>query len=137
MFAPEADPLNFTPRLRIPLLMLNGGYDFVHHVEGGLNPFIRFLGTPPEHQVRRVYETDHQAPRLERIKETMAFLNKYLGRKVKADLTERVGDSARVRGELDFGHKIRAEISLPEKGRAKFSSGRRSGHGNEVPSMSG
>jgi formylglycine-generating enzyme required for sulfatase activity/dienelactone hydrolase len=79
MFAPEADPFNFTPRVKIPLLMLNGGYDFVHHVEGGLNPFIRFLGTPPEHQVRRVYETDHQAPRLERIKETTAFLNKYLG----------------------------------------------------------
>jgi formylglycine-generating enzyme required for sulfatase activity/dienelactone hydrolase len=76
--APEADPFNYSPRLRIPVLMLNGKYNFVHRVEDGLNPFFNILGTPLEDKVRRIYETD-LPPRVERIKETTAFLDKYLG----------------------------------------------------------
>jgi len=78
-FAPEADPFNYAPRVRIPVLMLNGHYNFVHRVEDGLDPFFKILGTPPENKVKRIYETDSTPPRLERIKEVTAFLNKYLG----------------------------------------------------------
>ena len=39
----------------------------------------RFLGTPPEHKRRVVYETGHNVPRLELIKETLNWLDKYRG----------------------------------------------------------
>lgn len=78
-FAPEADPFNYAPRVRIPVLMLNGRYNFSHRVEDGLDPFFNILGTPPEDKVKRIYETDSMPPRLERIKEVTAFLDKYLG----------------------------------------------------------
>ncbi len=78
MLAPEADPFNYSPRLKIPVLMLNGKYNFVHRVEDGLNPFFNILGTPLEDKVRRIYESG-LPPRVERIKETTAFLDKYLG----------------------------------------------------------
>jgi serine/threonine protein kinase/dienelactone hydrolase len=77
--APEADPFNFALRVKIPILMLNGRYDFMRRFEEGQNLLYEYLGTPRENIVRKTYETDHDAPRLERIKETTAFLDKYLG----------------------------------------------------------
>jgi formylglycine-generating enzyme required for sulfatase activity/dienelactone hydrolase/predicted Ser/Thr protein kinase len=77
--APEADAVNFAPRVRVPILMLNGRYDFVRLFQEGQNLLYGYLGTPREDIVRKTYETDHDAPRLERIKEVTAFLDKYLG----------------------------------------------------------
>ena len=77
--APEADPFNFAPRVNIPILMLNGKYDFLRRFEEGQNLLYEFLGTPRENIVRKTYETDHDAPRLERFREVTAFLDKYLG----------------------------------------------------------
>jgi hypothetical protein len=37
------------------------------------------LGTPPEHKRHILYETDHIPPRIEYVKETLAWLDKYLG----------------------------------------------------------
>jgi hypothetical protein len=37
------------------------------------------LGTPDEHKELKVYETDHFIPRNEVIKETLAWLDRYLG----------------------------------------------------------
>jgi hypothetical protein len=37
------------------------------------------LGTPAEHKQLRVYESDHFIPRNEIIKETLAWLDRYLG----------------------------------------------------------
>jgi hypothetical protein len=37
------------------------------------------LGTPDEHKRLMLYETDHIPPRVEFIKETLAWLDKYLG----------------------------------------------------------
>jgi dienelactone hydrolase len=77
--APEADPFNFAPRVKIPVLMLNGRYDILRRPEEEQDQLFRWLGTPPENKFRKIYETDHHAPRLERIKEVTAFLDKYLG----------------------------------------------------------
>ena len=77
--APEADPFNFAPRVRIPILMFNGKYDFARRLEEGQNLLFDYLGTPRENKDWKIYETDHDAPRLERIKESTAFLDKYLG----------------------------------------------------------
>jgi predicted esterase len=76
---PEADPFNFLPRVRIPLLMLNGEYDFYFPVESSQKPMYEFFGTPAENKVWKLYNRSHQVPRTELAKESIAWLNKYLG----------------------------------------------------------
>ena len=70
--------IHFAPRVKIPVLMLNGRYDILRRVEEGQDQLWKRLGAPPENKVRKIYETDHHAPRLERIKEVTAFLDKHL-----------------------------------------------------------
>jgi dienelactone hydrolase/predicted Ser/Thr protein kinase len=76
---PEADPINYVTRIRIPTLMLNGRYDSSYGLERGIKPMFDLLGTPAEHKQLKLYETDHIPPRNEFIKETLAWLDKYLG----------------------------------------------------------
>jgi serine/threonine protein kinase/formylglycine-generating enzyme required for sulfatase activity/predicted esterase len=78
--SPDADPFHFAPRVKIPILMLNGEYDIIRRVEESQEQLYRFLGSPEEHKYHKVYETSHHAPRLERIKEVTAFLDRYLGK---------------------------------------------------------
>jgi hypothetical protein len=59
--------------------MLNGKYDFWRRVEEGQSLLWEYLGTPQENKIWKIYDTDHSPPRLERIKEVTAFLDKYLG----------------------------------------------------------
>jgi hypothetical protein len=65
---PEVDQI-IAPRVEAPVLMLNGRFDFI------------FTGTnvPQEHNRRVLYETDHDIPRNEWIKETLDWLDRYLG----------------------------------------------------------
>ena len=76
---PEVDELNFAPRVKIPVLMLNGRFDFFFPVETSQLPMFRLLGTPKEHKRHVVYETGHNIPRHELIKETIDWLDRYLG----------------------------------------------------------
>jgi hypothetical protein len=45
----EADPLNYVSRVKIPVLMLNGEYDFDFLFEANVKPMFDLLGTPEEH----------------------------------------------------------------------------------------
>jgi dienelactone hydrolase len=76
---PEADLINYVTRVRTPTLMLNGMYDTNLGLEEGIKPMFDLLGTPAEHKRLMLYETDHIPPRNEYIKETLAWLDKYLG----------------------------------------------------------
>ena len=76
---PEADPINYVTRIRTPTLMLNGRYDTSFGLEEGIKPMFDLLGTPAEHKRLILYDTDHIPPRNEYIKETLAWLDKYLG----------------------------------------------------------
>ena len=76
---PEVDPFNFLPRVTQPLLMLDGKYDFFFPVELAQKPFFERLGTPADRKKYIVYEGGHDVPRTELIKETLAWLDKYLG----------------------------------------------------------
>lgn len=76
---PEVDELNFAPRVKVPVLMLNGRFDFGYAVESSQLPMFRLLGTPKEHKRRVVYDTSHNIPRNELIKETLDWLDRYLG----------------------------------------------------------
>jgi dienelactone hydrolase len=76
---PEVEPINHLPRIRIPVLMLNGKYDFFFPSETAQKPFFEFLGTPAANKIWKLYEGGHDVPRTELIKESLAWLDKYLG----------------------------------------------------------
>ena len=76
---PEANEINYVSRVKIPTLMLNGRYDSIFNYEKSIKPMFDMLGTPAEHKVLKLYDTDHIPPRNEFVKETLAWLDKYLG----------------------------------------------------------
>jgi formylglycine-generating enzyme required for sulfatase activity/cephalosporin-C deacetylase-like acetyl esterase len=76
---PEVDLPNYAPRVRLPVLMLNGRYDMVVPLESAARPMFDLLGTSLENKMLRVYDSDHFPPRDEFIRESLAWLDKYLG----------------------------------------------------------
>ena len=74
---PEADPFNFLPRIKIPLLMLNGRYDDYYPYETSQVPMYQLLGSPQKQH--RVYESGHLVPRNEMTREALAWYDRYLG----------------------------------------------------------
>ncbi len=76
---PEADQLNYLPRVTQPVLMLNGKYDMFFPVESSQKPMFNFLGTPKEHKKMIIYESGHLVPRTDFVKETLLWYDQYLG----------------------------------------------------------
>jgi len=75
---PEYDQITYLPRVRIPMLMMNGKYDFDFTLETQ-QAFYDFLGTPEEDKHWLLYEHVHGAPLPDLINESLAFLDKYFG----------------------------------------------------------
>jgi dienelactone hydrolase len=78
-FLPEADPFNFAPRVRVPVLMINGEHDIVFPLETAQKPLFDLLGTAPADKRHYTYPASHAVPRNEVIKETLDWLDRYLG----------------------------------------------------------
>jgi cephalosporin-C deacetylase-like acetyl esterase len=76
---PEVYDCNYVRRVKVPTIMLNGKYDAILPPELSQRPMFDLLGTPDEHKKYLLYETDHIPPRNEYIRETLAWLDKYLG----------------------------------------------------------
>jgi DNA-binding winged helix-turn-helix (wHTH) protein/dienelactone hydrolase len=76
---PEIDQINFTPRVRIPVLMLNGRYDFVDPVETGQLPLFRLLGTPEKDKRYVLFDRGHRGPTYQYIRESLDWFDRYLG----------------------------------------------------------
>jgi dienelactone hydrolase/predicted Ser/Thr protein kinase len=76
---PEIDEVNFIGRVKVPTLMLNGRYDTLGRFETTIKPAFDLLGTPAADKKLMLYDTDHIPPINEMIKETLAWLDKYLG----------------------------------------------------------
>ncbi|UCC84545.1 MAG: protein kinase [Gemmatimonadota bacterium] len=76
---PEVRDFNYVTRVTMPTLMLNGRYDVFFPLETSSQPLHDLLGTPPEDKQLLLYDTDHVPPRDEYIKETLAWLDRYLG----------------------------------------------------------
>jgi dienelactone hydrolase len=76
---PEAEAINFAPRVRVPSLMLNGRYDFFFPVDTSQRFMFHLIGTSEADKRWIVYETSHTLPRAEAMKETLAWLDKYFG----------------------------------------------------------
>jgi serine/threonine protein kinase len=76
---PEVDGVNFLPRITQPTLMLNGAYDYYFPEQPAQEPMFRLLGTPPALKQRLTFEAGHSVPRVDVIREVLAWLDKYLG----------------------------------------------------------
>lgn len=58
-------------RVKQPVLMLNGHYDFFFPVESTQDPFFNLLGSKKDEKKHMVYESSHAIPRNELIKEML------------------------------------------------------------------
>ena len=76
---PEAEQVNFAPRVRIPVLMLNGRYDHIFPVETSQDPLFRLLGAPAGDKKHVVWDSGHAPPLKDLIRESLDWLDKYLG----------------------------------------------------------
>jgi dienelactone hydrolase len=74
---PEISLINFVTRVKTPTLMLNRKYDSIYPLQASSKPMFDLLGTRDKQQ--KLYETDHIPPRIEFVKETLAWLDRYLG----------------------------------------------------------
>ncbi len=76
---PEADQINFIPRITQPVLMLNGKHDMFFPVETSQKPMFDFLGTPKKDKKILMYESGHLVPRTDFVRETLLWYDQYLG----------------------------------------------------------
>jgi serine/threonine protein kinase/predicted esterase len=76
---PEVDQINFVSHIKIPTLMLNGRHDFFLPIETAQLPAFHYLGTPEKDKKQVIYETGHNLPRNEMIREVLNWLDHYLG----------------------------------------------------------
>lgn len=76
---PEVEQIAFAQRVKVPVLMLNGKYDFVFPVETSQLPMFRFLQTPEQDKSHLLFESGHSIPRKELVTETLRWFDRYLG----------------------------------------------------------
>ncbi len=79
---PGNDQADFAPRLKMPVLMVNGRYDYAFSLDRAQNPLFAMLGTPAADKRHLVLDTPHdvteQRPQL--VKAVLDWLDLYLGR---------------------------------------------------------
>jgi formylglycine-generating enzyme required for sulfatase activity/dienelactone hydrolase len=80
---PEADPINFAPRAKVPALMVNGRHDFALPLETSQEPMFRLLGAPQKDKRRVVFDDSGHFPNPNRVpeiyREALDWLDRYLG----------------------------------------------------------
>jgi dienelactone hydrolase len=76
---PEVDPLNFLPRVKIPVLMLNGRNDTFFPLETSQKPMFNLLGTPGKDKKILIYDGGHLVPKSELMKQSLLWFDQYLG----------------------------------------------------------
>jgi dipeptidyl aminopeptidase/acylaminoacyl peptidase len=81
---PEADPVNFLPRVTVPVLLVAGQYDPAYPVESAQKPMIALLGTPSTDKRHVILPVGHAIlvpeVRATVMREVLDWLDRYLGR---------------------------------------------------------
>jgi hypothetical protein len=76
---PEVDQVNYITRVTAADADAERRDGLLLPVETAQKPMFDMLGTPPEHKRRVTYRGGHSVPRVEMIKETLAWLDRYQG----------------------------------------------------------
>ncbi len=78
---PEANSWHFAPRVRAPVLMVNGRYDFNFPLETNQRPLFEALGTPEPDKRHVLYDGGHRnlVTRPDLIGEILDWFDQYLG----------------------------------------------------------
>jgi formylglycine-generating enzyme required for sulfatase activity/cephalosporin-C deacetylase-like acetyl esterase len=79
---PAIDEINFAPRVKVPVLMINGREDAIFPLKTSQMPMFEFLGTPNGHKEHRVYPGGHDLLGLfsRQIRDdVLNWLDRYLG----------------------------------------------------------
>jgi eukaryotic-like serine/threonine-protein kinase len=80
-YTPERDIVNYAPRVRIPVLMQNGKYDYLLPWKTAIEPLFELLGTPAIDKRLIAYESGHSVWFLGQYrKDIFDFLDEHLGR---------------------------------------------------------
>jgi len=76
------DQVDFAPRLKRPVLMVNGRYDFTFSLDRAQLPMFHMIGTPEAEKRHVVFDTPHDVSqqKTELSREVLAWLDKYLGK---------------------------------------------------------
>ncbi|MFP4207620.1 MAG: SUMF1/EgtB/PvdO family nonheme iron enzyme [Wenzhouxiangella sp.] len=76
----EIQPQNYLPRVRVPVLMINGAQDYNFPVESAQKPFFDLLGTPPENKTHLILDWGHLPPHYsEVIRAYLEWTERWLG----------------------------------------------------------
>jgi dipeptidyl aminopeptidase/acylaminoacyl peptidase len=75
----ESDPIHFVTRVKVPTLLINGKEDFAFPLETSVRPLFQLLGVPESDKKLVVVDSGHIPERLPTIKETLSWLDRYLG----------------------------------------------------------
>ncbi len=76
---PEVDAINFVTRVKIPVLIVNGRYDLFAPMEKSQLLLLHRLGTADKDKRLAVFEAGHVPPMKEVVRESLAWLDRYLG----------------------------------------------------------
>ena len=78
---PGGDQADFAPRIRIPVLMVNGRFDYVFSVDKAQNPLFAMLGTPAADKRHVLFDTPHDVTerRPQLVASVLDWLDHYLG----------------------------------------------------------
>jgi len=75
----ELEQLNFAPRVHVPTLMVGGRDDFIRPPNVSQRPLFELLGTPASDKRLALFEGGHIPPMQGVMRETLEWLDKYLG----------------------------------------------------------
>jgi dipeptidyl aminopeptidase/acylaminoacyl peptidase len=73
------EPIHYLPRIKTPVLLLNGRNDDHFPYETSQLPFYQLLGTPKENKSLILSEQGHNISQTELARESLAWLERYLG----------------------------------------------------------
>jgi pimeloyl-ACP methyl ester carboxylesterase len=71
--------VHFLPRIRIPILMINGRFDPLFPIDKAQEPMFNLLGTPAEDKRLVILDAAHVMPRSDLLRASSGWLDKYLG----------------------------------------------------------
>jgi hypothetical protein len=76
---PESDFRNYLAHVKVPTLILAGRNNLEYPLERAVRPMLNLMGTPMDRKNLIIYEDPYSAPHYEFVKESMAWLDRYLG----------------------------------------------------------